>query len=356
MFATNLLKNVFKALTAAAPPGPRARTRLAVEPLEAREVLSLSPVSAYAGFPFTAIVQLQATFPDRTGSTGTGVMVDRFHVLTAGHMVYSYAHGGWASQIEAIPELYGNYEPFGHAYSSYERTYNAFINYNRSHPDSTQSGDYDIALVTLRSTIGDRTSWMSYGYDNNNADFGAGAILNTAGYPGTGGYDGRHMEFSAGPIAGLSSDRLAIDYWQSSITTFRGQSGSPIWRYTRSNNSNVVYGVVDGGGGAPNTQGFGCRITQSIFNDLQSWRNADRAPATSFGSALVAATANGSGVSPPKPPSPAGDAQAARAQTTPAGPDRDGPLWGGGTAAVVPSRDATATADVLTDAPSERPG
>src|SRR4029079_1587749 len=110
-------------------------------------------------------------------------MVDRFHVCTPGHVVSAYPEGGFASQIRVTPELSGNSTPFGVAYMTYMRTYTTFMNYNRGHPGSTASGDYDIALITLDRTIGDRTGWMGFGYDNNNADFAPGAILNTAGYP-----------------------------------------------------------------------------------------------------------------------------------------------------------------------------
>ena len=79
------------------------------------------------------------------------------------------------------------------------------------------------------------------------------------------------MEFSAGGINGLSSDNLALTYSNPSITVYGGQSGSPVWRHTTSTGANVVYAVAV-------SSSFATRITQPIFNDLQSWRNSDRAP------------------------------------------------------------------------------
>jgi V8-like Glu-specific endopeptidase len=334
MFVIDLLKKVFKGPAAASRRHPRFRTLLTVEPLEAREVFSLSPVSPTAGRPFTAIVELQATFPDHKSYVGSGVMVDRFHVLTAGHVIYSYADGGFASQIRAAPDLNGSYTPFGVAYMTYERTYTTFMNYNRANPGRTAPGDYDIALITLDRTIGDRTGWMSFGYDNNNADFAPGAILNTAGYPAAGGYDGRRMEFSYGPIAGLSPDGLAVEYWQSSITTFAGQSGSPVWRYTPSNGASVVYGVHVGN--FTNGLNFATRITQSIFNDLQSWRAADRTPSIlSIPNSAPGSVAIGQSISLPTLPSVTGTAQTVTAlpPMTRVGHDLAVLLWGGGAAA-----------------------
>ena len=236
-------------------------------------MLSLSGIAPNAGYPYTAIVELQATFPDHKSYVGTGTMVDSFHVLTAGHVVYSYADGGFASQIIATPELYGTYRPFGTASMTYERTFTAFTSYNQTHPGQTTSGDYDISLITLNRNIGNSTGWMAYGYDNNNADFARGTIYDTAGYPAAGGYDGHHMEFSGGRSR-LSPNGTAIDYYQSSITTYGGQSGSPVWRA----NSGVVYGVHVGGSGTANSLNFATRITQSIFNTLQSWRASDSKP------------------------------------------------------------------------------
>ncbi len=276
---------------------PSQSASLRLEQLEVRQVLSLTGIAPNAGFPFTTIVELQATFPDHKTFDGSGVMVDRFHVLTAGHVLYDYAEGGFASQILAIPELYGNSEPFGTAHMTYERTYPAFTNYDKAHPGKTAAGDDDIGLITLDYPVGDRTGWMSYGYDNNNADFAKGVIYNTAGYPAAGGYDGHHMEFSSGPLAGLSADGSALDYSQSSITTYGGQSGSPVWRYNASNNSRVVYGIHVGGSGGANSSNFATRITQSIFNDLQHWSSADTAPIV-FLRQSQSANGSGSGMTP----------------------------------------------------------
>jgi V8-like Glu-specific endopeptidase len=250
--------------------------------MEGRSLLSLSGVPANAGYPFSAIVELQATFPDHEIYYGSGVMVDSFHVLTAGHMVYSSADGGFATSIIATPELDGFSGPFGSAQMVAERTFKAFVNYNRSHPGMTRVGDYDIALITLDRDIGDSTGWMTYGYDKINADFAPGTVYSTAGYPAKGGYDGTSLEFTSGALAGLSPDGSALEYGQWSITTYDGQSGSPVWR----SSTQVVYGVHVAGSGTPNSVNFATRITRPIFKALQSWRASDAHPGHSAGSAV----------------------------------------------------------------------
>lgn len=259
-----------------APTSKPVNVRLTVESLEDRVVPSLTPVNTTA-YPYSTIVRLEITFPKET-DVGTGVMVDRFHVLTAGHCVYDAAAGGWAKSIKVVPDQQGNNAPFGTAYSTYVRTFNTWVNYSNSHPHSTAPGDMDMGLITLNRTIGDFTSWMSYGYNNNNSFFSSGSIMNTAGYPATSGYTGKQMYFSSGAIAGLSSDGTAIQYYQSNITTYGGQSGSPVW--TLINGTRTVYGIHVGGSGLSTSLNFATRITQTIFNTLQSWRSQDAVPST----------------------------------------------------------------------------
>jgi V8-like Glu-specific endopeptidase len=249
-----------------------------MEVLEVRETPSLTPVAANAGYPYTSIVKLIMTFPDNKVYVGSGAMVDGFHVLTAGHVTYSSADGGWAKSIKVIPEMSGNNQPYGYAWMTYERTYNSFINYDAAHNHSTATNIRDIGLLTLDRNIGNQTGWMSYGYDNNDGRFAAGRIFNTAGYPAAGGYDGQYMYRTSGGIAGLSSDKQAIQYYQSSITTYGGQSGSPVWEYIASTNSRTILGVHVAGSGTASSLNFATRITQAIFNDLQQWRMSDPAP------------------------------------------------------------------------------
>src|SRR5262249_41081092 len=159
---------------------------------------------------------------------GSGAIVDNFHVLTAGHCIYSAADGGFAKSIRVVPELNGSYQPYGYANMVYERTYTSFMNYDRGHPGTTATNINDIGLLTLDRNIGRSTGWIGYGFDDNNARFAAGRIFNTAGYPGSHGYDGYHMYYSGGAIAGLSGDGLSFQFYESQITAWPGQSGSPV--------------------------------------------------------------------------------------------------------------------------------
>ena len=239
--------------------------------------MTLLPIAANSGYPWSTIVELQITFPDQKHFLGTGVMIDSYHVLTAGHLAYSAADGGFASSILATPEINGWNAPFGSAWMTHETTDNTWIAYSRAHPGLTAPGDRDVALLALDRPIGNLSGWMAIGYDNNNADFAAGTIMATAGYPSAGGYNGFQEEFGGGPIAGLSPDASAIEYLQSSITAYAGQSGSPVFKVSPSTGLLVAYGIHVGGTGTATSLNVATRITQSVFNEINGWIAQDNA-------------------------------------------------------------------------------
>ncbi|MEK9596166.1 MAG: hypothetical protein VW057_09410 [Rhodospirillaceae bacterium] len=65
------------------------------------------------GFPYTAVVYLEATFADGTLSGGTGVVVGQNDILTASHVVFNAGRGGAAVEVTAYPGRNGGSKPFG---------------------------------------------------------------------------------------------------------------------------------------------------------------------------------------------------------------------------------------------------
>lgn len=53
--------------------------------------------------PYSAIVSIRSTFADGTVSIGTGSLVGKNDVLTATHVVYQPAHGGYATSVQVFP-------------------------------------------------------------------------------------------------------------------------------------------------------------------------------------------------------------------------------------------------------------
>ena len=201
-FNCDSFRNMFRRFQAKGTPKSRRRyVRPTVDSLEGRRLMTLSPVGPGSGGVFNTVVEIRETFPNHDVRVGSGVLIDSFHVLTAGHVTYDGSRGGWPTSITVTPDLNGSSTPYGTAQATYERTYTTWVNYSNAHPDLTNTNADDIGLITLNHKIGTYTGFSSFGYDNNNADFAKGSILNTAGYPAA-PYDGNHMEFSSGPING----------------------------------------------------------------------------------------------------------------------------------------------------------
>ncbi len=249
------------------PPAARRRRFLPqLEQLDARIVPSLTPVGYNAGNPFSAVAQVSVTFPNHKSYVGSGAMIDRFHLLTAAHMLYSPADGGWATSVQVIPDKYYSYDPRGYALGTYLRV-------DPSWRGTISSSVEDVGLVTLNSTIGDYTGWFGFGYNSNN-NFFTNQYFETAGYPASNGYNGQQMYYSYGRITGEQGTELLST--EGNITNIPGQSGSPLW-YTP---NGCIYGINSAWSGstASSSQDYFARITQSVFNELQSWRNSDRTP------------------------------------------------------------------------------
>jgi V8-like Glu-specific endopeptidase len=255
-----------------------------LELLDQRVLPSLTPVPAHTIYPYTAVVEVQVTFPDHKTFVGSGAMIDSFHALTAAHMLYSYADGGWPTSIRVIPDMYYSSNPYGMAWGTTERVDPSWISWSRGHPDQISTSAVDIGLVTLNSTIGYRTGWFGLNY--NNDPFFINQYFETAGYPASNGYNGQQMYYSFGRVTGVQGNDLLST--EGNITNIPGQSGSPLW-YT---GNNCIYAVNSGWNGnmAAGTQDFFARITPSVFNELQSWRNSDRMPSstTAFATDVVA--------------------------------------------------------------------
>jgi len=97
-------------------------------------------------FPWSSIVKLYITAADLTSFIGSGAMIDKFHVLTAGHCVYIHDHGGWAINLKVVPGLDNSAEPYGHAFATNMRTCNGWVLF--------EDFRYDWAVLTLDSNIG----------------------------------------------------------------------------------------------------------------------------------------------------------------------------------------------------------
>lgn len=230
-------------------------------------------------WPYSAIGRLWMNFGGSEASC-SGVMIDAYHVLTAGHCVNGVNGGGWANQIVFSAAQDGT--AIGSSFRRSNDQYYGEANWTfaRSYVEWTQNDnwDWDVAVVTLDRRIGNFTGWYGYGYNSDN-NFYSGHTAFTAGYPGDLTPSAYDMWTDTGNAVnyGVTSNQLRttdIDIWP-------GQSGSPIaysqvahgvvshqtWNDTNGN------GVFDNGE-TPLYNAF-TRITSPTYTDIGNWINED---------------------------------------------------------------------------------
>jgi len=179
-------------------------------------------------YPWRTICSLIVTFPDGTQFIGSGAIVGDEcghgnHVLTAGHMVHSVDHGGWASSVKVIPGRDGSYMPYGYTWATYLRSYTGWTEYQDSRHDwALMTIDYDHASLGWMGRMTAASSSAVYT-----------GTLNTAGYPGDKGGDDQYWTADSGD----SADEYNHWYW---LDTYGGQSGSPVWVYYSSSGNRYI--------------------------------------------------------------------------------------------------------------------
>jgi glutamyl endopeptidase len=199
-------------------------------------------------FPWRAVCKLFVTFPNGETLAGTGTLVGRKHVLTAGHTIYSQARGGWPTQVELIPGLDGTYMPFGKVYATKFQSFLYWVN--------SSDPNYDLALVTVNVEIGDTTGWLGMGKSNKLV----GLNLTLSGYP---------MDIEGG--AGQYVDADTIVSSNTSIVTYgndadNAQTGGALQRTAKGQ----LYAVAVHTG-STNGMNRGVRLNDFRLKYLKSW-------------------------------------------------------------------------------------
>lgn len=199
--------------------------------------------------PWSCIALVQSTFADGSVYYGTAFMYWSDIALTAGHLVYKSSKG-YATSITIWPGRLGtNNAPYG---STTVKAIHISTQY-----EAYQSDNEDFAVLELNTKIGDTvgyfgTTWRSEGYTNQTA------II--SGYPGT---KQKEQWVAIGTISKSETRRLYYD-----IDTTNGESGAPIiWNATY---GYTVIGIHTKGASTGNS---GVRITESLFNWFESFRD-----------------------------------------------------------------------------------
>jgi glutamyl endopeptidase len=200
--------------------------------------------------PWRWICELLVKFPDGAVARATGWLAGPHTVMTAGHVVFSSANGGWAREIEVIPGMNANARPFGSQTSTAFRSVTSWIR--------DMDPEYDYGAILLPSDeLGTRVGW--FGFAALSDDQLNVASVSLSGYPadkppGT-------QWFMNAQLTSVQPRRLNYV-----IDTFAGQSGSPVWRENNGQFRVVgihAYGDVENGA---------TRIVPQVYANVVSWK------------------------------------------------------------------------------------
>lgn len=240
---------------------PEGITTTANEP-EVAPVPPVDPVSpeSVIGTDNRYQITSTTTYPYRaialvTSNIGqcTGWLIGVDTVVTAGHCVHN---GAWATNVRVYPGRNGTSSPYGSC--------GAVRLYSVTGWTQSRNRDYDYGAIKLNCTIGNTTGWFGFRWQSSSMN---GQPTYLAGYPGdkTYGTLWRHDD----QVRMSQTYRL---YY--SNDTYGGQSGSPVWNGL-SGCSPCGIAIHAYGVDATGYNG-GTRITQTVYNNLNTWKNAPR--------------------------------------------------------------------------------
>ncbi|BBK31340.1 V8-like Glu-specific endopeptidase [Stella humosa] len=215
-----------------------------------------------AYYPFSTVVSITATFPNGKSYIGSGAMIGANDVLTAGHVLFSPADGGYATSVTVIPGRYGWYEPYGRVTGRSIQVDPTFVG-ERAFTSLAENHDYGI--ITLSSNLGNYTGWLETGYITNPSQL-VGRLVESMGYPGDAGWNGQYMAYTAGTV-----DRATFTQMEfvDDLDTFPGQSGSPV--VISEGDDTYIIGVVSNQSFYPRTVNGVLAISGEFYNYISFW-------------------------------------------------------------------------------------
>lgn len=202
-------------------------------------------VSNTQAFPYSAVVCVRSTFPNGEISQGSGGMIGKDSVLTAGHCIFNKSKGGWATSVEVSPGQVGSFRPYGTAQKTRLSTTDGWKN-----SSGTYSNEYDIGLIRLNQDTGTRT-----GYFGMNTSVTLGTRITLSGFHGD--KNGVMYTQSGYPI---TINNASIRY---QLDTTPGSSGSPVY--------NDYQQVVAVNAGENSQNNFAPRLDWSKYQLAYTW-------------------------------------------------------------------------------------
>jgi glutamyl endopeptidase len=251
-------------------PGPEERSSRNDKgsvPNETREVFGADSrvlVTPTNIFPNRAICRLIVRYPLTPAGkafAGTGSLIGDRHVLTAGHVLFNAAQGGWAQRIRVVPGMDGDTWWFGSELL-------VWPNYRqRSVTGWTedQDIDYDYGLITLNTGFSLGSFGLLYASDNTLDS----TTAYVTGYPAEKGTPPGTQQFGVPGGGSVTDYDSTLVYY--SIDTSKGQSGAGVYRFWEGKRAIIAVH----GGQYDSDENRGARITKDRYNQIRGWQSAD---------------------------------------------------------------------------------
>ncbi len=216
-------------------------------------------------FPNQAICNLIVTYPltpKGKAFSATGYLIGSRHVLTAGHVLFNAAQGGWTKTIRVVPGMDGNTWWFGSEFM-------VWPNYKQRSVtgwSEDQDIDYDYGLITLNTGFSLGSFGLLYLSDDT-LDSTTGYLT---GYPGEKGTPAGTQQFGVVGGGTITDYDSTLVYY--SIDTSKGQSGAGVYRFWEG--KRAIFAVH--GGQYDSDENRGARITKARHDKIRGWQDADK--------------------------------------------------------------------------------
>lgn len=203
-------------------------------------------------WPYSVQGHMIMQFPNGKVYIGSGTMISKHHVLTAGHCVYSKEDGGWATSVQFNAAQNDNTMPFGSVNASRLLSVTGWTTNN--------DRAYDMGMLILQSDLGAQTGWFGVITVPDDSEL-IRKRVNVTGYPGDKG--GQQMWTHADAIKSLTQENAYYD-----IDTVGGQSGSGVWSTFSGHTGEKVACIHTTGASTGNGA---TRISRPKFDRIVDW-------------------------------------------------------------------------------------
>ncbi|MBC8424595.1 trypsin-like serine protease [bacterium] len=200
-------------------------------------------------------VKLFQNWPTKS-SECSGTLIDPYHVITAGHCVFTYdtAPPSWADVVTVWPGFENNDAPWGFATAVQMHSWEGWT--------QDEEAGHDIAVIDLDRPLGVFTGWRGFGY-NTDCDFFDYGNWHHYTYPAETPYDGLLMFENYGDFDDCYTYTASWD-----MPSWGGSSGGGSIR-----DNATVFAVLRGSDRMTITEA--ARITSTKFSHIQGWLAAD---------------------------------------------------------------------------------